>query len=86
MFATALMVQALVTTGLAITLGAIATLFVMMQVTGRLDWGQATGDTRAPGGPAGSPPPGDWPPRAGAEADDEVPLDAALSGPKPVSF
>lgn len=73
-------------TGLAITLGAIATLFVMMQVTGRLDWGQATGDTRAPGGPAGSPPPGDWPPRAGAEADDEVPLDAALSGPKPVSF
>ena len=28
-------------TGLAITLGAIGTLFVMMQVTGRLDWGKA---------------------------------------------
>lgn len=26
-------------TGLSITVGAIMTLFVMMQVTGRLDWG-----------------------------------------------
>jgi len=28
-------------TGLAITVGAIVTLFVMMQLTGRTDWGRA---------------------------------------------
>ncbi len=27
-------------TGLAITIGAILTLFVMMQITGRLDWAE----------------------------------------------
>ncbi len=44
-------------TGLAITLGAIGTLFVMMQVTGRLDWGKSEGGP-ATGAPAPLPPSG----------------------------
>ncbi|HEX9241752.1 MAG TPA: hypothetical protein VF875_04860, partial [Anaeromyxobacter sp.] len=44
-------------TGLAITIGAILTLFVIMQLTGRTDW------ARAFGGPtAAAPPP--YPPAA----------------------
>jgi hypothetical protein len=35
-------------TGLAITAGAIATLFVVMQLTGRLDWDEVLGRTRSP--------------------------------------
>ena len=42
-------------TGLAITLGAIGTLFVMMQVTGRLDWGKAEGAPSAAPPAPGSP-------------------------------
>ena len=42
-------------TGLAITLGAIGTLFVMMQVTGRLDWGKSDGSA-TPGAPQPVPP------------------------------
>ncbi len=38
-------------TGLAITVGAVATLFVMMQITGRLDW-----NTSGPAGTSGGPP------------------------------
>lgn len=36
-------------TGLSITVGAIVTLFVMMQYTGRVKWGEVT--SQAPGGP-----------------------------------
>ncbi len=43
-------------TGLAITVGAIVTLFVIMQVTGRLDWDRV-GTARAAGDAAGAPPP-----------------------------
>lgn len=35
-------------TGLAITIGAIATLFFVMQVTGRTDWSHASRARRAP--------------------------------------
>jgi hypothetical protein len=41
-------------TGLAITAGAILTLFVMMQITGRLDWAKVL--ARAPEGSAGAGP------------------------------
>jgi inner membrane protein involved in colicin E2 resistance len=57
-------------TGLAITLGAIGTLFVMMQVTGRLDWGKAEAA------------PGPTPPAPGAPDDFGDHLGAA----RPVSF
>jgi inner membrane protein involved in colicin E2 resistance len=42
-------------TGLAITAGAIGTLFVVMQLTGRLDWNEVLGPrgrARTPGAPA----------------------------------
>jgi inner membrane protein involved in colicin E2 resistance len=44
-------------TGLAITVGAIATLFVLMQITGRLDWGALFDRARArgPAPPAPTP-------------------------------
>ncbi|BDG03616.1 inner membrane CreD family protein [Anaeromyxobacter oryzae] len=44
-------------TGLAITVGAILTLFVIMQLTGRLEWGKVLGrDDRAPAPPPMPPP------------------------------
>lgn len=43
-------------TGLAITAGAIATLFVIMQITGRLDWAAVLRRARPPAAPAGWPP------------------------------
>ena len=52
-------------TGLAITLGAIATLFVMMQVTGRFEWG-AVGPEE--GDDARKPPPAPAPATAAADA------------------
>jgi hypothetical protein len=78
-------------TGLAITLGAIATLFVMMQVTGRLDWGRAADGATPPGPPSnpgshGADGAARWPDPAGAPQGDEIPLDPALSGAKPLSF
>jgi len=42
-------------TGLAVTVGAILTLFVIMQITGKVDWAAATGGV-APGRPPGPPP------------------------------
>ena len=63
-------------TGLAVTVGAILTLFVIMQITGRVNWSEAftalTGDRGKPD-PAGPPPPAP-PPVAGPEAT----ADAAL--------
>jgi hypothetical protein len=40
-------------TGLTVTLGAVMTLFVLMQVTGRVDWGEVFAKGEA-GGPAGA--------------------------------
>jgi hypothetical protein len=57
-------------TGLAITIGAIATLFVMMQVTGRIDWGKTE---RAPDV---------TPPRPGLQED----VGARDLGGRPVAF
>ena len=72
-------------TGLAITLGAIATLFVMMQVTGRLDWGRAADGAKPPAPSAPGAP--EWSDLARDPADgDAAPLDPALSGAKPMSF
>jgi Inner membrane protein CreD len=50
-------------TGLAVTIGAILTLFVIMQITGRLDWGEAFAslrkdrDEHPPAQPPARPPP-----------------------------
>ncbi|MCB9661674.1 MAG: inner membrane CreD family protein [Sandaracinaceae bacterium] len=68
-------------TGLAITLGAIATLFVMMQVTGRLDWAELTGAK-----PEGDAQPPSWADPTGNAAHGDLPASAAVSGAKPVSF
>lgn len=45
-------------TGLAITIGAIATLFVLMQVTARTKWSEVFASREAARGPAASPAPG----------------------------
>lgn len=42
-------------TGLAVTIGAIATLFVIMQITGRIDWNDTFISRPKPPGPPGGP-------------------------------
>jgi len=42
-------------TGLAITVGAILTLFMMMQLTGRLDWAEVLGKGGRSAPPAATP-------------------------------
>jgi len=44
-------------TGLAVTVGAILTLFVIMQLTGKVDWAAATGRPAPPGPPPLDPRP-----------------------------
>ncbi len=75
-------------TGLAITVGAILTLFVIMQITGRLDWSEVSNMLRPDEPPAPEPPTPGPPtpePPAGSGRPQPEPSRAMPSPPEPVA-
>jgi inner membrane protein involved in colicin E2 resistance len=67
-------------TGLAVTVGAILTLFVIMQITGRVDWSEAFTSLKGERGGPPTPPPTPAPPASSAASPANGPAPDPAAG------